>query len=140
MENEQELFIDKAREVLKQNLRWGGMFLVLGYIFVGLLLLMGFFATFFLSQSVGFAALLALIVYVLMAMMYYFPLRRLNGFLHGCRDSLETGNEAYFIEGLFDLSRSMRLIVIYALVAIGLYAIIFGVFFLVGAYSDFPAI
>lgn len=140
MENEQLGFLDKAKEALQQNLRWGGMLVVIGYVMIGLLAFMGLASAFIFSQTSGIAAFVVLLMYALIFLMYYFPLRRFNGYLQGCRDSLETNNERYFIEGLKDLSGAMRLLVIYTFVVIGFYALILVLALVLGAYPNLAAI
>jgi hypothetical protein len=135
MENEPISFLEKAKPALQHNLRWGGMLVVIGYVMVGLMVLLGLGSAFIFSQTSGIAALFILLVYAIVVMMYFFPLRKLNAYLQGCRDALQTDNEQYFIDGLKDLAGSMRLMVIYFLVAIGLYAILFLGALLLGSYS-----
>lgn len=139
MENEQVAFLEKAKMALQQNLRWGGMLVTIGYVFIGLMALMGLASAFVISQTSGIAALVVLLVYGMLLMMYFYPLRKLNGFLQGCRDALETANERYLLEGLSNLAAAMRLFVIYTLVGIGVYVLLIFVAIFMGAYSNLLA-
>ena len=139
MENEQIAFLEKAKMALQQNLRWGGMLVTIGYVFIGLMALMGLASAFVISQTSGIAALVVLLVYCMLLMMYFYPLRKLNGFLQGCRDALETANERYLVEGLSNLAAAMRLFVIYTLVGIGVYVLLIFVAIFLGTYSNMLA-
>ena len=139
MENEQIAFLEKAKMALQQNLRWGGMLVTIGYVFIGLMALMGLASAFVISQTSGIAALVVLLVYCMLLMMYFYPLRKLNGFLQGCRDALETANERYLVEGLSNLAAAMRLFVIYTLVGIGVYVLRIFVAICLGTYSNMLA-
>ena len=100
---------------------------------------MGLASAFVISQTSGIAALVVLLVYCMLLMMYFYPLRKLNGFLQGCRDALETANERYLVEGLSNLAAAMRLFVIYTLVGIGVYVLLIFVAIFLGTYSNMLA-
>jgi uncharacterized membrane protein len=127
MENEQptESFIERVKPTLQQNLRWGGMLVTIGYVLTGIIVLIGLIASITISISSGLFGLMMGGMYLLIAMLYYFPLRRLNGFVGACRDALEMNNDDYLVDGLKDLSAAMRLVVIYTFVLFGFYILMF---------------
>lgn len=132
MENEQIAFVAAAREALKQNLRWGGMLVVIGYVLLGIGLLFGVIGTFAVAVTSGWFALIMAFVYAVSFGLYYFPLQRLNRYLQGCRKALETHDESHLVTALASLGSTFRLLVLYTFTLIGLYVILLGVFFAFG--------
>jgi Trk-type K+ transport system membrane component len=98
---------------------------MMGYVLTALVVVVGL-----ASMLIGVAASSAvgsitLVIYLAVAALYYMPIERLNRFVKGCSMALETGDERALIEGLYGLSRAMRMLVIYTVVVFAIYAVIF---------------
>lgn len=125
MEAQNHSFVESAREVLAANVRWGRYLVMMGYVLTALVVVVGS-----ASMLIGVAASSAvgsitLVIYLAVAALYYMPIERLNRFVKGCSMALETGDERALIEGLYGLSRAMRMLVIYTVVVLAIYAVIF---------------
>lgn len=125
MEAQNHSFVESAREVLAANVRWGRYLVMMGYVLTALVVVVGL-----ASMLIGVAASSAvgsitLVLYLAIAALYYMPIERLNRFVKGCSMALETGDERALIEGLYRLSRAMRMLVIYTVVVLAIYAVIF---------------
>jgi hypothetical protein len=125
MEAQNHSFVESAREVLAANVRWGRYLVMMGYVLTALVVVVGL-----ASMLIGVAASSAvgsitLVIYLAVAALYYMPIERLNRFVKGCSMALETGDERALIEGLYGLSRAMRMLVIYTVVVLAIYAVIF---------------
>lgn len=145
MENLSNSFVDKAKMALQQNIRWAGIIVVMGYIAIGLMLLLAIGIHFFGSFGQAFDGMSVLmsVIYLLSAGLYYLPTKKLKDFTKGCQQALMQGDEDAVVDGLQALSGAFRLVVIYALVVIGLYAlVIVGVLIGLGAgfMSDLPSL
>lgn len=125
MEAQNHSFVESAREVLAANVRWGRYLVMMGYVLTALVVVVGL-----VSMLIGVAASSAvgsitLVLYLAVAALYYMPIERLNRFVKGCSMALETGDERALMEGLYGLSRAMRMLVIYTVVVLAIYAVIF---------------
>lgn len=125
MEAQNQSFVESAREVLAANVRWGRYLVMMGYVLTALVVVVGL-----VSMLIGVAASSAvgsitLVLYLAVAALYYMPIERLNRFVKGCSMALETGDERALMEGLYGLSRAMRMLVIYTVVVLAIYAVIF---------------
>lgn len=136
MEEQTQSFVDKAKTALQQNIRWAGIIVVLGYIAIGLMLLLAIGIQFFGSFGPGFGgiSILMSVIYLLTAGLYYLPVKKLKDFTTGCQQALIQGDEDAVVDGLQALSGAFRLVVIYILAGIGLY-ILMVVGFMIGAGS-----
>lgn len=125
MEAQNHSFVESAREVLAANVRWGRYLVMMGYVLTALVVVVGL-----ASMLIGVAASSAvgsitLVLYLAVAALYYMPIERLNRFVKGCSMALETGDERALMEGLYGLSRAMRMLVIYTVIVLAIYAVIF---------------
>jgi hypothetical protein len=125
MEENQPSFVERAKVSLQDNVRWGGILVVIGYVTVGFMAVGGVLIALAGSDLTGVFSIFMALFYLLIAALYYMPIERLNRFVKGSRAALETNNEAYLIEALHGLSRAMRLLVLYTLAVIVLYGILF---------------
>ena len=134
MENHPTSFVHKAKTALEQNIRWAGIIVVLGYIAIGLMLLLAIGIQFFGSfgQAFGGMSILMSVIYLLSAGLYYLPTKKLKDFTKGCQQALLQGDEDAVVDGLQALSGAFRLLVIYIFVGIGFYVLAL-VGFLIGA-------
>ena len=125
MEESTNSFVERARTALQDNVRWGGILVVIGYVAVGFMAVGGVLIALAGSDLTGVFSIFMALFYLLIAALYYMPIERLNRFVKGSRAALEANNEAYLIEALHGLSRAMRLLVLYTLALILLYGVIF---------------
>lgn len=125
MEESTNSFVERARTALQDNVRWGGILVVIGYVAVGFMAVGSVLIALAGSDLTGVFSIFMALFYLLIAALYYMPIERLNRFVKGSRAALEANNEAYLIEALHGLSRAMRLLVLYTLAVIVLYGVLF---------------
>lgn len=123
MEEQATSFTDRARQELEANVRWGKYLVIIGYVFTGIVAIGGLIGMLFGSEVSGGVGSVVMVFYLAVAALYYMPIERLNRFVKGCRAAFESGNESALIEGLYGLSRAMRLMVIYTLALLFLYGV-----------------
>lgn len=124
MEEQTTPFVEKARKVLEANVRWGNYLVWMGYFFTALVVLGGLLSMVVGSEVSGGFGSFFLIFYLAVAALYYLPIERLNRFVKNSRIALDSGDENALIEGLYGLSRAMRLMVIYTLVFLAFYGLL----------------
>lgn len=122
MEDINTSFVARARGALHENMRWGGILVVFGYVVVGFLALVGLLVA--LTDSDGVFGITMALFYLLVSAVYFMPVQRLNRFVKGCRAALTTDDESHVIDALHGLSRAMRLLVIYTLAMVLLYGVV----------------
>lgn len=125
MEENHNSFVERAKQSLQDNVRWGGILVVIGYVSVGIMAVGGVLVALAGSELTGVFGIFMALFYLLIAALYYMPIERLNRFVKGCRAALESNNEAYLLDALHGLSRAMRLLVLYTLAVLILYGVIF---------------
>jgi len=137
MEEQTNSFVEKAREVLEANVRWGKYLVIMGYFFTGLVVVAGLLTMVVGSEvSDGFGSFF-LVFYLALAALYYLPIERLNRFVKNSRIALDSDDENALIEGLYGLSRAMRLLVIYTLIFLSFYGLMLLIFLVFGLSSNF---
>lgn len=124
MEEQENPFLEKARQVLEANVRWGRYLVIMGYILTALVVVVGLGTMLVGVSAANVFGSLALLFYLAIAALYYMPIERLNRFVKGCSAALESGNEKALIEGLYGLSRAMRLVVIYSMAVLTIYGLL----------------
>ena len=123
MEEQTSPFVEKARQVLEANVRWGKYLVIIGYFFTALVVVGGLLTMVVGSEVSGAFGSFFLIVYLAIAALYYLPIERLNRFVKNSRIALDSGDENALIEGLYGLSRAMRLMVLYTLIFLAFYGL-----------------
>lgn len=143
MEDQSKLSLnDLAISALRESGKWCMFLSIVGFIFIGLMLLLGVYMTLITSampssemgetNELGFAvSLLASIksyfgmLYLFMALLYFFPVYYLYNYAKGMKDALSSGNENILAKALVNLKSHHKFLGIMTIVMISLYVLIF---------------
>lgn len=139
-----ELQLNSAgKEFLRETAKWANFLAIIGYIFLGLLVLgaLMFFAMGSMMSSLsGMGAFGALgggfvgVIYIIMALIYYFPITYLYRFASRTKRALSENNTESLTEALENLKSHYKFIGIVTLIFLSLYALII-VFGVIGAIA-----
>lgn len=135
-----ELFIDeKSKRYLTEIRKWTKFLAILGFIFIGLIVLLGLILTFsgsmFGSYMGGIERIAILIIYLLIGVLYFFPIYYLLKFAVNMKSGLEQ-NKQHDISVAFEFLKShYKFIGILTIVVLGLYVLIGIVAALAGLFS-----
>ncbi len=120
--------------------RWGNFFSILGFVFIGLIIVVGGMATAFLglagsmsdmfdpqkqniSEIYGGAAFI--VFYIIIGLIYYFPVLYLYRFSSHMKTAIQTRNETELTLAFKYLKSNFRFMGILCIVILALYALIF---------------
>ena len=129
---------EEARAHMLETVRWGKFLAILGFVFLGLLILFGVLSGFIISafdQSNVFTAGMGIgmmFVYLLIAAIYFYPTWALYKFSVLSKQALHTHNQQQFNQSLRYLKNIFKFfgiitIIMLALYGIGIMFTIFGV-------------
>jgi len=119
----------KINSYLLESAKWGKFLAIVGYIIMGLIVLIALVMAFGLSQlsrfsgtrfPVGYLGL----VYILIAGAYYFPVTYLYKFAVQIKRALESGDEGLYTSGFQNLKSLFKFMGIFTIVILSLYGII----------------
>ncbi len=121
---------ETSKAYLLDTARWTKFLSVVGFILLGLLIIVGFFTSFFLrsySSQMGasFSSGILVVVYAVIAVLYFFPTYYLFKFSVQIKAALLTGSQDVFNSALSYLRSAFRFIGIIMLIILGIYALIF---------------
>jgi len=136
-DNRNELVLEAQAEVyLSETRKWTKFLVVVGFIFMGLMVL-GSIVMFTISGSMGssmpFPMSIIGFVYLLLAVVYGFPIYYLLQFSNKAKAALDLRNSQTLTESMLNLKSHYKFIGIFTIVMLALYpigifgAIIFGV-------------
>ena len=144
---ESKLFITLAgKGYLKITAQWANILSILGFIGIGILTLVALFLLVlspFLGKSTsfssvfGFPFILIGILYLLMAILYFFPTYYLYSFANTIKSALNTDNQDELDESLLNLKKTFKFIGITTIVIISLYVIAIPIMFIFTASRGF---
>lgn len=127
---ENMLVIDETnRAFLIESSKWGKFLAIVGYVFMGMIVLIGLF--FIIGMSV-FKALTDIpfnpaffgIFYFIIAIIYYFPVTYLYNFSDKMKKGLAEGNQQTMTDGFSNLKSMFKFTGILTIVMLSLYALI----------------
>ena len=126
-----ELQVDHvASGYLKETARWAKFLGILGFVFCGLMLLIGIFAGSFMATafSAGRSSVLGgtfyTIVYVALALLYFFPCLYTYNFGSRMQTALRSNDQDSLNNALKNLKSCYRFVGILAIVSIGLWVLL----------------
>lgn len=126
---ENALNVNKQIEAyLRETTRWGKFLAIVGFVMMGILVLLGIsMATVFpaFSEAAGtqFPVVMAL-VYVLLGLLYFFPLFYLYRFSSRIKEALMVNNEAAFTSGFENLKSLFKFMGIFTIVIMAIYLVV----------------
>ncbi|MGB9745321.1 MAG: hypothetical protein ACPLXM_00125 [Bacteroidales bacterium] len=130
--NTQENFMlidQEIKDYLLESARWGKFIAIVGYIGIGFLIIIGliFMAGFsFASRFSGarFPMVIAGFVYILLAIVYFFPVNYLYAFSDQMKKGFESNNRQTLASGFSNMKSMFKFIGILTIVILSIYALI----------------
>lgn len=130
--NHQENFMfinQENKNYLLESARWGKFLAIVGYIIIGFIVLAGFFFMIgfsFASRFSGSRFPMALIgfVYILMAILYFFPVNYLNNFSNQMKEGLGSNNQQMVTSGFSNMKSLFKFMGILTIVILSIYVLI----------------
>ena len=131
-----DLQISPASQIfLKEAAKWGKFLSIIGFIFCGILLIAAFFipaiylklATFngLSSEMIGTITTVITIVYLIMAVILFFPCYYLNKFSVKMRLALNSVSQENFEDSLKNLKSLLKFYGIFTIIILSIYVLIF---------------
>jgi len=113
---------------LKTTAKWATFIAILGFIGTGIMVLVAFFMMIIspmskLNSTFGFPMSLIGVLYLIMAVLYFFPAYYLYNFAGKAKLALEAGNQEVFDDSLKNLKKMFKFIGIMTIVMIAAYLI-----------------
>jgi len=122
----------KTRGYLLEAAKWARILAILGFIMVGIMVLVALFAgTMFsaLSNSIAdspvpsFPGALFSLIYLAVAALYFFPILYLYKFAKGIREAFQGEDEPALVRAFQNLKSHYKFIGILAIITVGFYAV-----------------
>lgn len=124
----QTVLSDEVKAFLLETTKWGSFLAIMGYIGMGFLCLAGVGVTImftFIGSSVdmGFPFQIMGIIYIIMAVVYYFPVTFLHRFSKNLKQGLLAGTNDLVTLGFENLKSLFRFMGILTIVVLSIYAL-----------------
>ena len=131
---------NEIKGYLLETSKWGKFLAIVGYVGMGLLLLLGIvfligFSIFSSVSTVGFPIRIMGFVYVLISVAYYFPLKYLYNFSIQLKQGLNSINQQTVTSGFENLKSLFKFMGIFTIVVLSIYALLIVVMVPVGIFS-----
>jgi len=142
MKSEKLSLNDHAIDALRESGKWCMFLAVVGFIFIGLMLIAGAVFTFAMpaimsaaannpsgatmapNPFAGFKAYFG-IIYIVFAIIYFFPVYYLFNYAKGTKHALESGNEEVLANALVNLKSHHKFLGVMTIIMIIIYILIF---------------
>ena len=129
-----------AKQALLVASKWAKFLSIIGFIGVGIMVIVGIFIMFQLSNlpiqiTNGFPFGIIGFLYIAMALLYFFPTYYLFQFANNTKKGISNNSNESVEIGLVNLKSMFKFIGIFTVVILSIYVLIFLVAFVVGAMS-----
>ena len=127
---------DLAVAALRESAKWCMFLSIVGFIFIGLMVIMGAFMAIAMSAipddpyggAMGMNPFMAIkgylgAFYIILALVYFFPVYYLFNYSKGTKQALDSGNEDVLSNALVNLKSHHKYLGIFTIITIGLYII-----------------
>jgi hypothetical protein len=119
---------DGVKAYLLETTRWGNFLAIMGYIGMGFLCLAGFmvsigFSLMGSSSDISFPLWILGVIYIVMAVVYYFPVTFLYRFSKNLKQGLLAGSNDLVTLGFENLKSLFRFMGILTIVVLSIYAV-----------------
>lgn len=119
---------NEIREYLLETSKWGKFLAIVGYVGMGLLLLIGLgvmigFSFFSSLSNVNFPLGVLGFVYIIIAVVYYFPVNYLYKFSSQMRTGIDSNNQELMTLGFENLKSLFKFIGVATIVVISIYVL-----------------
>ena len=144
MENQFSIQLtEKAISALKESAKWSYFLAILGFIGIFLMIIAGIFMGSVMSMmpdQPGMGVLSAVkgfmsIIYIVMALLYFFPIYYFYKYASGTKEALNTDNSEQLAEALVNLKSHHKFLGIMAIVIISMYVLMFFVGIVGGIFA-----
>jgi hypothetical protein len=130
---------ETAKGYLLETARWAKFLAIVGFVVIGLLSVGGLilstaFSRLGNSAGSGYLSVFMFVVYVLIAILYFFPTYYLFRFSSGIKPAVLNADQGQLNESLLYLRKAFRFIGVLTLVGLGIYALALIVVFGVAAF------
>lgn len=120
---------DEIKSYLLESSKWSKFIAIVSYVGMGILILIGvlmmFGVSFLSSLSKDAPMFLAGFIYILLAIVYYFPTTYLYRFARLIKRGVLSDDESTITESFFNMNRMFKFIGIMMIVVLSIYALIF---------------
>ena len=131
MENIDKNNLEVSESVIKSldtMVYWSKFLAILGYIVVGFMVL-GAFLIFGMNNHSYNSELFTGVIYLIIAVLYFFPANYLYNFATNTRRALSSDSQTSLNDGLSNLASNFKFVGVMAIVVLSFYALIFIMFF-----------
>ena len=136
------------KSALLETAKWTKFLAILGFIAVGILVLIGIFygtiisfigstSTFSQASSLGSFAFggFFTIIYILIALLYFFPAKYLYNFSVKLKNAIHSSNQSMLSDAFFNLKSHYKYIGILMIILLAFYAVIFIFMLIAGIFA-----
>lgn len=125
---------NEIKSYLKETASWTYFLSILGFVGIGLMVLVGLFFGTIMGSAYGAASPYDAVgigtgfvggVYVVIALLYFFPVWYLFNFSRKMKTALQSKDNSVFIEAFSNLKSHYKFVGIFAIVIISIYLLIF---------------
>jgi len=119
---------ESSKAFLRETAKWANFLAILGYVFLGLIVIMALFmgtALASLSAAGGIGGGVITIVYLAIAALYFFPIYFLHRFAANMKNAFDHNDNEAMTEGFNFLKKHYKFIGILMIVMISFYVLIF---------------
>lgn len=139
------LFINtEIRTYLRETSKWAKILAIIGFVGIGLMLVLSLFMLFGMSAIAGMFKTLPLslmgIMYIVIAILYYFPVNYLNTFANKTKAAVALDSQDDLNVSFRNLKSLFKFIGIFSIIVISLYALIIVVMIPAAIISGFSSI
>lgn len=133
----------EAKNLLNESARWGKILAIVGFVSIGLLVIVALFMGAYLGSmpedltglGSGGVAMIS-VIYIVFAIIYFFPALYLYRFSSHTLSGVKNNSDELIIDGLRNLKSMMKYVGILTLIIIGLYVI--GILLMILFVGSFP--
>ena len=129
MEKEELLITDLMKESLSKMAYWGKFFAVMGFIAMGLMVFGGLammsIGGSFAGGAYGFNPGVFGFIYIIFAVIYFFPSKYMYDFSTQCRQALNFNSQVKITDALGNLASIFTFWGVFTLIILGFYAVFF---------------
>ena len=122
-----ELCNNEVKSFLSETARWAKFLSIVGFVGLGLFVIM---AVVMMAGVAAFASVLGAteaglmgVIYILLAVVYFFPVLYLYRFSVSIKNSLEFGDEAEWNNGFMNLKKTFKFMGVFTIVILSIYVL-----------------
>lgn len=132
----------EIKEYLRESAKWGKLLSIVGFVSMAFLVLLAIFMGSALSTIGGMSGIegglaggFVSLIYIVMAIIYFFPLLYLYRFSAKTKQALDVDDQHYLTEAFRNMKSLYKFMGIFTIVILVIYALIFGIALLGGMFS-----